>query len=388
VDRVCCSVFELGPWFHDPTRLHAIITADFNSMTTPTLNFVAVCANANLPVQGNKNHFLKVLKESGAAIGSSQTLPDIKERFAALTWVRHAVAYAIAPASWPSTLSAPLLDFLRSLYPIPPQRSDAPAGETDLHRLANMVSLFLPADLSAASTTSASTSATNAGGGINTTRPPTAQQAPASASTASSSPQPAPTVINLTGKRRWMMHDEPHALLPDAVYTALDSNAHLTADKRFKLQEACKKSNTSALFDYIHFGSTYISTLRLDGVPPDLQWMASSLGALSPRSTIPVIATSRPLFTPRSRPQCHSGHVPRPGPARATWQTHTSSCCGATACPTGSRNGTGLDAMHPPRIWSLSPSDSLQGSVPARGHARLKPTWFPLKSSLSCPQWR
>ncbi len=46
-----------------------------------------------------------------------------------------------------------------------------------------------------------------------------------------------------------MMHDELHALLPDAVYSALDSNAHLPADKRFKLQEACKKSSTSALFD-------------------------------------------------------------------------------------------------------------------------------------------
>jgi hypothetical protein len=68
-------------------------------------------------------------------------------------------------------------------------------------------------------------------------------------------------------------------------------------------------------------GITYISTLRLDGVPPDLQWMASSLGALSPRSTNPVTATSRPLFTQRSLPQCHSGHVPGPGPARATWQT-------------------------------------------------------------------
>jgi hypothetical protein len=60
---------------------------------------------------------------------------------------------------------------------------------------------------------------------------------------------PSPTVINLTGKKRWLMHDDLHILLPDAVYTVLDSNSHLPADKRFKLQEACKKSNTSALFD-------------------------------------------------------------------------------------------------------------------------------------------
>jgi hypothetical protein len=115
-----------------------------------------------------------------------------------------------------------------------------------------MVSLVITADLPAASTTSASTSAANSSGGINTTRPPSSQQASASASTASSASQPAPTVINLTGKKRWTMHDELHSILPDAVYrlyTALDSNAHLSADKRFKLQEACKKSSTSALYD-------------------------------------------------------------------------------------------------------------------------------------------
>jgi hypothetical protein len=218
-------------------------------MATLALNFVAVCANANLPVQGNKNQYLKVLKESGASIGSSQLLPDIKERFAALTWVRHAVANSIDPASWPTTLSAPLLDYLRSLYPIPPKRSDAPADETDLHRLANMVSLFIPATLPAASTTSASSSASTSSGGINTARPSSAQQAQASSSATSSASQPAPTVTNLTGKKRWMMHDELHPLLPDAVYSALDSNSHLPPDKRFKLQEACKKSSTSALFD-------------------------------------------------------------------------------------------------------------------------------------------
>ena len=43
------------------------------------------------------------------------------------------------------------------------------------------------------------------------------------------------------------MHDELHALLPDAVYTSLDANAHLPAEKRFKPQKACKRSSTSAL---------------------------------------------------------------------------------------------------------------------------------------------
>jgi hypothetical protein len=157
-------------------------------MSIPALNFVAVCGNAGLPVNGTKSTFLKALKESGAAIGPSQTPTDIKERFAALTWIRHAVANGINPVTWPdginpvtwpATLSAPLLDVLRSFYPIPPQRPDAPDGETDLHRLAQMVSLFLPADLSFSSTTSPPALPTNPGGGINTTRPPAAQPASA-----------------------------------------------------------------------------------------------------------------------------------------------------------------------------------------------------------------
>jgi hypothetical protein len=59
-----------------------------------------------------------------------------------------------------------------------------------------------------------------------------------------------------------MMHDELHSLLPDAVFTALDSNAHMPADKRLKLQEACKKSSTFALFDPT-IGTPFGHQLRL-----------------------------------------------------------------------------------------------------------------------------
>jgi len=194
--------------FHEPTRPRPVIADNANTMSTLALNFVAVCGNANLPVNGTKVTYLKALKESGAAIGPSQTLPDIKERFAALTWVRHAVANAVDPVTWPATLSAPLLAVLRSLYPIPPQRPDAPDVETDLHRLAHMVSLFLPAELSATSATAPPTLPINPGGGINTTRPPVAQPAPALAPAASFAlPPPSPTVINLTAHREEALAD-------------------------------------------------------------------------------------------------------------------------------------------------------------------------------------
>jgi hypothetical protein len=75
-------------------------------MTTPAMNFVAICANANIPVNCTKQTHIKAIKESGAAIGTSQTLSDIKERYAALTWVSHAVANAVDPTTWPSMILA------------------------------------------------------------------------------------------------------------------------------------------------------------------------------------------------------------------------------------------------------------------------------------------
>jgi hypothetical protein len=164
------------------------------------MNFVAVCGNANLPVNGSKAPYLKALKESGVSVGPFQNLPDMKERYAALTWVRHAVANSVDPATWPSSLSAPLLASLRTLYPIPPQRPDAPAGETDLHRLATMVALFLPAAISTMPSTALPTLPSSPGGGINTSRPPTATQTPVPApAVASALPPSSPDVVNLTG---------------------------------------------------------------------------------------------------------------------------------------------------------------------------------------------
>ena len=159
----------------------------------------------------------------------------------------------------------------------------------------------------------------------------------------------------------------------------------------------------------------FLSCRVARSLAPSPLHMASSLGALSPRSTNPVTATSRHRFTPLSRPRrlhvpslhrgqtrsrrhhvpsLHRGHglsatsVTSLGSGRHGSRDNTSSCAARllAASPPGSRNGLG--STHPPRIWSVSPSDSLRRSVTARGHARLKPTWFPLKSSLSRPQRR
>ena len=123
-------------------------------MTTPAMNFVAVCANANIPLSGDKKLQLKHLRESGIPLPSSTTTSDAKERFAMLAWIRHAIANNIETSKWPSLLSTPLLATLRTLYAIPSARADAPAGETDLDRLSRVVAVYMPAALPADSPTS------------------------------------------------------------------------------------------------------------------------------------------------------------------------------------------------------------------------------------------
>ncbi len=73
---------------------------------------------------------------------------------------------------------------------------------------------------------------------------------------------------------------------------------------------------------------------------------APLLGSLFSRASNPVTAISRPLFTPRSRPQRHASHVPRLGPARATWQNLL--LRGATASPPCSPMGPALARRIPP----------------------------------------
>ena len=224
-------------------------------MTTPAMNFVATCANANIPITGNKSSQSKHLKESGVNLPSGASPADVKERFAMLAWTRHAIANSIATEKWPSLLSAPLLTSLRTLYPIPAARADDPHGETDLDRLARVVAIYMPA---AVTTDAPSTpTPTNGSSGINTSRDKNASQplspagAGGSASASAASAAPTPTkVIDLRGsKRKFMMHDELFSLLPSEVYTALDANGHLNATQRDKMQKACRESAAGALYD-------------------------------------------------------------------------------------------------------------------------------------------
>ncbi len=236
-------------------------------MATPANNFVAVCANSSIPLVGSKAAHLKLLKEAGVSTANVTTTADIKERFASLVWARHAVANCIDPSTWTALLSIPLLTSLRSLYVIPPARLDATADISDLHRLAQLVALYMP-DVPSAPASAVATHPTNSvpsglphpaphhgtGAGINTQRPPGVAPSPPSpaAQTYSGASGSAPnSVVDLASppRKRWMMHVELLGILSADAYTALDVNSHLPMDKRQKLQTACQNPASGALFD-------------------------------------------------------------------------------------------------------------------------------------------
>ena len=217
------------------------------SQAAPT--FVAACQQGKLPFPSTKARQQTLLKDAGVAEDISLSNADVKERAAALVWLRHAVANNIPPDTWSTLISPTLLANVRTLYPIPPAKSGADPAETDLHRLAKVVSLFMP-DVP---TSSSSATPTPPAGGINVQRPPdpsgASSGAPPSSMTTPPAPLPAPPALAAGAKRKYMMHDELFALLPDAVYTALDACAHLKPAERAKLQKACKEYPAGALYD-------------------------------------------------------------------------------------------------------------------------------------------
>ena len=141
-------------------------------MSTPppqaALTFVAACQQGKLPFPSTKARQQTLLKDAGVAEDISLSNADVKERAAALVWLRHAVANNIPPDTWSTLISPTLLANVRTLYPIPPAKSGADPAETDLHRPAKVVSLFMP-DVP---TSSSSATPTPPAGGINVQRPP------------------------------------------------------------------------------------------------------------------------------------------------------------------------------------------------------------------------
>ena len=172
--------------------------------------------------------------------------------------------------TWSTVLGPAPLAALPQLYSIPPPKLGTDPAETDLHRLARIVALYLPdiapdvaAPPSSQNPSPPAVFTPPPGTGINIQRPPGASPLPAGppppASAAQTNPPaahadpPAPPASAsppaATLKRKWtMMYDELSAALPQAVYDSLDTNC-LDATARAKLQEAFRKSTSGAIYD-------------------------------------------------------------------------------------------------------------------------------------------
>jgi hypothetical protein len=98
------------------------------------------------------------------------------------------------------------------------------------------------------------------------------------------------------------MHDDLYTALPDHVYTALDACAHPPPAQRSKLQEACKKSSSGALFRTV---ANFYKPLQLEVLPATPATAGSAAGS-------PAAADSRAPPSTLARGTAFAGQ-PDPG---------------------------------------------------------------------------
>jgi hypothetical protein len=94
---LCLSVWSPCCEFAPIPLSASSLIAVTHIMATPAMNFVAVCANTNLQLPTSKSRQQAFLKDSGAAMPTSTSTAEVKERAASLVWLRHTVANNIPP---------------------------------------------------------------------------------------------------------------------------------------------------------------------------------------------------------------------------------------------------------------------------------------------------
>ena len=217
----------------------------------PPTSFSKLCSSAKiaLPTSAQRAQFLTDAGVPADTVNS--TAKELSERAAALSWARASLAANTDPDSWSSTLPANLLSILTGLYHLPPHRGPSPAP-SDLHRLSTMIRMFDPNG--ALAPVPHTPSAAGPGSCIDITRPsdeaPPAPSSPlGSLSSALSAAQtPHGTPARAGGPKR-MMHEELSALLPSAVYHALDASSGMSSEKRAKFHDACRRTTLATVLD-------------------------------------------------------------------------------------------------------------------------------------------
>ena len=254
-----------------PRRISASVSSSAGApapQSAPAFtSFLDACKAASYNVPSSLNDLRKFLKEAQVAdLSSLRSRALLEERCAALVWARESLKSSADPASTWAALPAALSEELLALYPVPPYKGIGSAPPA-LARLADMIVLFTPNDVSMAMPRTGGPQVAPPPGGIDTTRPNGAP-APTPATPAQhglsfgQGPRPAGAGSSAPGaegaagggashppaKRKQMSHEELAAKLPPAVYFALDNFAHLEFDKKQKLHASLKAVSGACLF--------------------------------------------------------------------------------------------------------------------------------------------
>ena len=212
--------------------------------------FVQLCrANNIAAVPANQR--LQFLRDAATLASEGLSAKSLTERCAALSWARDSLQNSTDPDTWPTLLTPALYAYLQGLYTVPPYKG-APPTPSNERRLADIITLFTPADGAANAANAQQQQPPQDGininrqdGNANNAAPPPPPPPQTKTSTNIGAPHPSPS----GGKRKWLMHDELVNDLPPEVYQVLDLSSGMPYRARIKLQDSCKRGDMASLLD-------------------------------------------------------------------------------------------------------------------------------------------
>ena len=210
--------------------------------------FVQLCRTNNIAAV-SANQRLQFLRDAATLASEGLTAKSLTERCAALSWARDSLQNSVDPDTWPTLLTPALYSYLHGLYTVPPYKG-APPTPSNERRLADIITLFTPADgaANAANAQQPPQDGININrqdGNANNAAPPPPPNPQNQTSSTSGAPHPSPS----GGKRKWLMYDDLLSRLDPEVYQMLDLSSGMPYKTRVKLQESCKRGDMANLLD-------------------------------------------------------------------------------------------------------------------------------------------
>jgi hypothetical protein len=217
-------------------------------MSPAPTTFVQLCRTNNIAAV-SANQRLQFLRDAATLASEGLSAKSLTERCAALSWARDSLQNSVDPDTWPTLLPPALYAYLQGLYTVPPYKG-APPTPSNERRLADIITLFTPADgaANAANAQQPPQDGININrqdGNANNAAPPPPPIPENTTSSSSGAPHPSPT----GGKRKWLMYDELLSELHPQVYQVLDLSSGMPYKARVKLEESCKRGDMANLLD-------------------------------------------------------------------------------------------------------------------------------------------